>query len=874
MDQHQEDSIRPRYHAYQQDLARQGTRWLLLLAITLFPAFAYLDYFAHPEQYLRLWAIRFSSTLLFILILAAFRSQKLRMYPFVFSVFLIWSAACSITLMCLQLGGYQSPYYAGVNLVILAAVLLIPAGGKFMSGVVAGCLVVYIFGILSEADFRIADPPALINNLYFLFGTSIIGVVAASQAERLRREAFYRNVELERIQADLKLQQEIKSKFFANVSHELRTPLTLILGPLKGILKRRELTEEVKTGLQIAERNAEALLRQVGNLLDVSRLDAGETILSYSLVDIAQHLRSLVDQFQIAAQQKGIELKVQAPPSLMVAVDALKVERIIINLLSNAFKFTPSGGRIHCDLMIQSPDLIRLTIGDSGQGIPDDHLNHVFHRFYQSSPSDTRKVGGTGLGLAIAREFTLLHGGSIKAGHSKLGGAEICLELPSHPPEGTDIKASSLSKSSGAHEVEFIMGQADLSWASRQNNAASARTRPLIVVVEDNADMSDYILSVLEAHYDLAAAFNGQEGLRLIRELQPDLIMTDIMMPDCSGEDLLEEIRKDSGFAAVPIIVLTAKADDELRVRILQKGAQDYILKPFIPEELEVRVENLLSIKRSRELLQLELTSREHNIEALVREVTERQRDLSRAKQEAELALELREEFISLASHELNTPLTSLHLQTQVARKKALAEKGTSANELNLIDSYDSQLKRLVRLVNDMLDISRLKSGKFWLERSVCEITSMMREVIERLPARSRELIVMGEVEPIYGFWDHFRMEQVLLNLLTNAVKYGEGKPVEVKIWPEEDQALIEVKDMGIGIAEEKHQLIFERFERAVAAKDYSGLGLGLYITKQIIEAHGGTISLRSELGKGSTFILTLPCKKELDDDLTYPALR
>lgn len=465
-----------RYQALLADQGRKGCHGLALLAITLFPAFAYLDYFAHREHLQELWTLRFSTVFIYLLIYAAILSGHLLRRPYPTMLAMAAIASISITAMCLVLGGYVSPYYAGVNLVVLALVLVMPVGARRMAAGVTMVIGIYLLGILVQSRFRISQPEALLNNLYFLLATGVIGVTAAYLTDRLRRESFARYLELERAQADL---------------------------------------------------------------------------------------------------------------------------------------------------------------------------------------------------------------------------------------------------------------------------------------------------------------------------------------------------------------------------------------------------------KQSRDMLQMELKSEQGNVELLVREITERKAELERAltmaqsaRDEAQRALQLREEFISLASHELRTPLTSLKLQTQMAQRKLDQPEGLETSAVaRLIRTYDAQLERLIRIIGDMLDISRIRSGKLDLERSPLELGELVRGVVERTleSGERRAEVSLSAPEPVRGHWDPFRIEQVVLNLLTNALKYGEGKPVDIRVTTRNGSAVVSIRDRGIGIPPDSHQRIFERFERAVAPRSFAGLGLGLYICRQIVEAHGGKISVESAPGEGSVFTVTLP---------------
>lgn len=266
--------------------------------------------------------------------------------------------------------------------------------------------------------------------------------------------------------------------------------------------------------------------------------------------------------------------------------------------------------------------------------------------------------------------------------------------------------------------------------------------------------------------------------------------------------------------------------------------------------QLEKAKKEVLS---SREMLQFELASEQNNVEMLVKEITQRKAELERA-------LDLRKEFISLASHELNTPLTSLKLITQMVQSKLRKNEEPDSGAIKkLLRTYDEQIIRLTRIVTDMLDISRIDNGKLTLEKNELDLEVLIKEVVEFTSTGYSAPIVFHSHGSLIGHWDRVRIEQVMLNLVTNALKYGNGKPVEVMLNKVDENAEITVRDQGIGIPSEYQSRIFERFERAVTSYQFAGLGVGLYITKQIVLGHNGQIFVKSNPGLGSEFRVTLP---------------
>lgn len=396
----------------------------------------------------------------------------------------------------------------------------------------------------------------------------------------------------------LKLDQ-LKTQFFANVSHELRTPLTLILGPVARRLADPDLGGEARAELEMVERNARLLFRLVSDLLDIAKLEAGRLSLRYSQVDLAGLVRFVTANFEVQAAEQAIAFRVATPATLAAQVDPERYRRVVLNLLANAFKFTPRGGTI--DLALQEGDgNALLTLSDNGPGIPIDKRDMIFERFSQIEGGAERRFGGTGLGLAIVKEFVELHQGQVSITETPGGGATFSVTLPLTAPNQAVIHPLS--------DDDALLFQQLLPVASGQQaelrDAAPAATAPLILVVEDNPDMNHYLASLLGRHYRVVTARDGVEGLAKARDLRPDLLISDIMMPLLDGERLVGELRGQPETERLPIIILSAKADEELRLGLLANGVQEYLTKPFADAELLARVSGLLA-ERSRTIAAL-----------------------------------------------------------------------------------------------------------------------------------------------------------------------------------------------------------------------------------------------------------------------------
>ncbi len=410
--------------------------------------------------------------------------------------------------------------------------------------------------------------------------------LAAAETANVRLTRLYeRTLELD----------TLKSRLFANLSHELRTPLTLILAPLE-----RRLSSLVDAGAPLDERhetevmlrNARLLYRHVADMLDAARLEAGAMTMSWSRLDLAALLRAMAASFEFVAEERGITLEVDAPQSMPAEADGEKLQRVVLNLLSNAFKFTPDGGRVTLRLRPEDEHAV-IEVLDSGPGVPAALRQAVFERFHQGESGAGRRQGGTGLGLAIVKDFVELHGGEASLAEAPGGGAACRVRLPLAAPPGTAFGPRlTLDAVIGRQVVEELQARQP---GDERGDGGDA---PLVLVVEDNVDLNGFIAATLRPDYRVQSAFDGREGLEKALALQPDLILSDLMMPGMSGEDMVRELRRQAAMRDVPVVMLTARVEPELRQRLLRDGVQDYLGKPFSTEELLARVGGLVASRR------------------------------------------------------------------------------------------------------------------------------------------------------------------------------------------------------------------------------------------------------------------------------------
>jgi diguanylate cyclase (GGDEF)-like protein/PAS domain S-box-containing protein len=409
------------------------------------------------------------------------------------------------------------------------------------------------------------------------------------------------NEELERLYQKTRELDELKTRFFANVSHELRTPLALIVGPVDRLLKTGAVQGSDAHDLQMVLRNARLLQRHVNDLLDIAKLEAGRMQMEYVDVDLCRLTRLTAILFEGLAKDRRIRYELDVPAQLPAHVDEEKFQRMLINLIANAFKFTPDDGAIHVQLAEREGWGV-LTVQDTGPGVPIGQRETIFDRFRQVEDDAARRYGGTGLGLAIVREFATLHGGTASVIDAPGGGATFTLELPLRAPAGVAVKAAAGAQAIEAAEMAVDELSPPRAAPGVQSGDDSA---PRVLVVEDNPDMNNFLVSSLTGHYRVTSALDGQQGLEKALIETPDLILSDVMMPKMSGDRMVEELRQHAKLEDVPIIILSAKADDELRVRLLRHGVQEYLNKPFSVDELLARVGGLLTDRaRSQRKLQ------------------------------------------------------------------------------------------------------------------------------------------------------------------------------------------------------------------------------------------------------------------------------
>jgi signal transduction histidine kinase len=674
-----------------------------------------------------------------------------------------------------------------------------------------------------------ASPRRALDLDYTVFFESVARHLAAAIASAETFEATRRRAEA------LAEIDRAKTVFFSNVSHELRTPLTLIMGPLNDLLAAPPgaLPPGSHELLQLARRNGERLRKLVNNLLEFSRIEAGRVAARYEETDLARLTADLASNFRSACERGGLELRVACRPLVSPAfVDRDMWERIVLNLISNAFKFTLQG-EIFVGLK-QVGESAVLTVRDTGTGIPAAEQPKLFERFHRIENARARSQEGTGIGLALVYELVKLHGGEVGVESAVNRGTEITVRIPlgrKHLPADRILAEPSPPEPARIHgfvaEAAGWLGGTDTESTAQEPPPLRDAARRKVVVADDNADMRAYLERLLGPVYDVVPAARGDEALDLARRALPDLVVADVMMPGLDGFALLRALRQDERTRSLPVILLSARAGEEARVEGLEAGADDYLVKPFDARELVARVSGAIAL-------------------AAQRREAERRKD----------------EFLATLAHELRNPLAPLRTASELLKRTPDETAKQAA-----LDVIGRQVSNMSRLIDDLMDLSRISRGKIELRLETVDVNTVLEEAIEAtqplIANAEQTLSVQLPPPPMLVRGDRVRLIQVFTNLLNNASKYSEtGARIAVEARLDSKEAVVAVSDDGIGIEPEMLPKVWDMFVQAKRSieRSHGGLGIGLTLVRSLVEMQDGSVEAKSAgPGRGSTFTVRLP---------------
>ncbi|MGA2929581.1 MAG: ATP-binding protein, partial [Solirubrobacteraceae bacterium] len=623
-----------------------------------------------------------------------------------------------------------------------------------------------------------------------------------------------------------------KTTFFSNISHEFRTPLTLILGPIEDLISDlRGSDPDRSRQLELVHRNGLRLQRMVNALLEFSRIESGHLEAAYVPTDLAAYTAEIAAMFQPVLARAELAFEVDAPPlAEPVWVDRSMWEKVVTNLLSNAFKHTFRG--TICVRLRASPDGgAQLAVLDTGVGIAAAELPRVFERFHRVANARSRSIEGTGIGLALVRDLVTLHGGEVHVESDEGRGTTFTITLPGGYAHLPEEQLQQAAQTAGAPGFAAAQAQEALHWLAQSADsvgngdelgagARSANDRlGRIFVVDDNEDMRRHLVRILMPQFEVTAHADGQAALEAAAEHPPDLVLCDVMMPRLDGFGLLRALRQEPRTSTIPVIMLSARAGEESAVEGIAAGADDYLVKPFSTRELVARVSGALALSRLR------------------RETEQRLADSNR---ELQAATKAKSEFLANMSHEIRTPMNAI-----VGMTSLLLDTPLSAEQSEFADVIRNAGDHLLSVINDVLDFSRIEAGLLDLKLEPFSVGGCVEESVELLAgaAAARGVELVAYVEPTVPGWiigDEGRVRQVLVNLLGNAVKFTAKGEIALLVSAEPVAAgtrlTFAVRDTGVGIPPESIERLFEAFVQADSSitRARDGTGLGLPITRAL----------------------------------------
>lgn len=772
-------------------------------------------------------------------------------------------------------------------------------GNVWMALTIAGCTLLFLAAtmLISVFDARLASSTAKLARSLQASNASLTEEV--KERERAEQALQDSNAELLRLKIAAEAANEAKSEFLANVSHELRTPLTLILAPLEQLLAADEPPLESRRQIERVQRNALLLLNRVNDILDFSKAEAKKFDVRLAATCLVEVLPTMVEDAVPAAEAKGCRLSCHVPLDFpTVALDRAHFEKIFLNLLSNALKFTPSGGTIRVAAKLIDAGTYEFSVTDSGIGIAEEALPLLFNRFQQIDNSATRAYNGTGIGLALVKQLATLMGGSVDV-TSELGkgsrfavllpvGRERLSELVCDTDTVLEEPASSTQAQLRSERLRESQQQiADTLAVKAMGGEDIMKVLPTVLVADDNPDMLRYITELLSQEYRILRASNGLHAWSLLQQEKVDLVLSDVMMPELDGLALTARIKQDARFSHLPVILVTARGGNEASVSGLETGADDYVAKPFSPSELRARLR--AALRMSEVHARLREKSREagmaivangilHNLGNILNGVTVSSGVIQEQLHQSKIP-KLQMVASLLSEHEADLPtfiaqdgrgkllpafITQLseHLEAELRNLMAEVESLRACTEhVTGVIATQQEFALPDRGVSDFVVIDDLAAKALRLSMSAFEMRGI--DVVCDLACKTSIVT------------DTHKVLQILLNLLGNAHHAVQQLASEERrVWLTTElkggSVWIRVRDNGVGLAPDQMGKIFNQ---GFSTKR-DGHGLGLHSSANWARELGGTLVCHSDgLGLGAMFTLELPRPSESLDALTTEAL-
>ena len=844
------------------------------------PAGISLDMNIYPAETSYFLKLRLVSSALALLLFVMFNTALGLRYYKVLCLILPLVPQGFISWMIYSTEGPFSPYYAGLSLILLAFCLLLPWSFQETLFLSLATMVFYIAACAAHGG--VSPHGIFFSNTYFLSMTGLFATIGGYFTSRLRVREFVNRYELdqnkkvlEKTNQKLVELDQMKTQFFANISHELRTPLTLLIAPLEELLRQSSFDAATHENLKLMQGNAMRLLKLINDLLDLAKLESGRMQVRREPLPVEAFLKGLTQAIQGSAKDKRILLSTKVDTSVgTVLADRDKLEKIILNLLFNSVKFTPAGGSVSLSAAYEE-GLLVLQVKDSGMGISEKDLPHIFDRFWQADASAQRKYQGTGIGLSLVKEFTEAQGGWVAA-ESRLGkGTTMTVRIPAEksiettvsgsvgPPEGAlQSRPGKADSPESAEWLQKLYRRAELFpsmtpvAATLRQDAYGKGKQPKILVADDEPDMLRFLKSQLEKHYEIIEAVDGNQAMEKARQFLPDLILLDMMMPEKDGIEACKELRGLVSTQAIPVILLTARADDETKLAALNAGASDFLTKPFSTTELHVRVRNLVENHQ----FQTDLARQKIALESTLEQLKETEGQLVQNEKMASLG-----RLSAGIIHEINNPLnyTAQALYLLKTKKDRMPEEDREKYQ-EVISDIEDGMGRVQRIVSSLRTFTHPHSAG----RDLIPLQEVISMSLQLLSHELKDGIQMEVQVPLdqMVLADRNKLVQVFVNLIQNSADalkrkdWKDGSPrISIKSLPEDGRVRVNLRDNGVGIAPEILGKIFDPF---FTTKDVGeGMGLGLSICYKIVHEQGGEISVKSEKGQFTEFVLEFPSK-------------
>lgn len=909
-----------RWQQENQKVTLKNVKTLAWIAMVLMMGASTLDHFTYPHLWHHFFVLRSVVALLEIGLMFTSNTEFGRRHYPALMLLVPLLPAVGIAYMIFCSGDPGSPYYSGLTLCLVGFAFLFQWGFRESVLAVAITMTIYFAATLPHIGSATAPEGSFgqfFSNGVFLIMNSVVVISGSHVHQRIRRNEVISRYSLADNQAELEQKNlqlvemdRLKTDFFSNITHELRTPLTLMIAPLQRLQRLypagspqggnggapSSMLHDELTGIY---QNALRLLKLINDLLDLASANVGRMRISHQRFSLRLFTGRLLQSVTNMARQGDVAVHQQMPEHVeMVDSDQEKLEKILLNLLFNAVKFTPKGGSVTLVTNTVN-DFLVFEVIDTGIGISQQNLPFIFDRFWQADSSVTRRHPGTGLGLALVKELATRMGGRVEAESIQGTGTTMRVLIPftsngdalvvGHAPREDDAPADASpnaaltpikaeapkeapTESDAAQWIKSVYREAEELQIADESEDDSTKLAapalfdlevqgdraklPLVLIIDDEPGMLRFMHSELEPRYRVIQATDGAAGLELAVKHVPDLIVADYMMPNLDGLSLCRELRDRQVTLMLPIMLVTARSDEDVRLTALRNGANDVMVKPFSLTEFHTRVHNLVHAS----LLQKEVTVRNAELEQTLAELRAAERDLIQSEKMAALGI-----LTGGIMHEINNPLnfarSALFILDRRTGKLPDESKGTLKE---VVSDIREGINRISTIISDLRTFCHPET----VMAASCPIAEPIQSAIRILSSPLKEFhIQLHEDVPadIVVRGDRNQLTLVLLNLLKNAIDAlasnltPDSDPPQIWISASSEGTVtdIHIRDNGPGIPSANLSKIFDPFFTTKPAGE--GTGLGLSVCYRIITAHGGNISADAAPGGGTVFTIRIP---------------